>query len=71
MAPCCFCCLHYIFMGGVRGTEFDIVLNRIWKQIHILKYHADIFHQAVQLVIFDINATNTDTSAINIPKACD
>ena len=39
-----FCYLHYLFMGGVRGTEFDIVLNRIWEQIHILEYHADIFH---------------------------
>lgn len=58
-------------MGSVRGTKFNIVLNRVREQIHILKYHADIFHQAVQLVIFNINATDTDTSAVNIPKARD
>ena len=71
MAPCRLCCLYDIFMGGVRAAEFDIVLNRVREQIHILEYHADIFHQAVQLIIFDINAADTDAAAVNVPKACD
>ena len=47
-------------MGGVWGTEFNIVFNRVREQIHILEYHADILHQAVQLVIFYINAADAD-----------
>ena len=70
MAPCRLCRPYHIFVSGIGRTKFDVVLNRVWKQIYILKDHTDILHQTVQFIIPDINTTNSDAAAVNIPKTC-
>ena len=68
MAASLFRRLYHLFVRGIRAAEFDVVLNRIGKQIHILKYHADILHQAVQLKIPHIFAANRNPPGVYIPK---
>ena len=68
MAASLFRRLYHLFVRGIRAAEFDVVLNRIGKQIHVLKYHADILHQAVQLKIPDIFAANRNSPGVYIPK---
>ena len=34
--------LYHLRMGRVRFSEFDVIFNRIIKQIHLLEYHTYI-----------------------------
>ena len=68
MAASLFRRLYDLFVRGVRTAEFDVVLNRIGKQLHVLEYHADILHQAVQLEIPHIFAANRNPPGVYIPK---
>ena len=58
-------------MGGVRAAKLDIVLHRVVEEIHRLKHHGDVLHQAVQLVLPHIMAAYGDPAALDIPKAGD
>ena len=64
-------CGHHLLMGGVRAAKLDVVLHRVVEEIHRLKHHGDVLHQAVQLVLPHIMAAYGDPAALDIPKAGD
>ena len=69
MAASLFRRLNHLLMGGVRAAKLDIVLNRICKEVHALKHHRDILHQAVQFEIPYIRTAYGNLPGVHIPKA--
>ena len=57
---------HYLFVGGVRAAEFDVVLDGIRKQIHVLEHHGDVGQQAVAGQLSDIVAAHRDATAVRV-----
>lgn len=55
-------------MSGIRFTKLDIVLDAIRKEKNILKDHADIREQAIQLIFPYVSAAQFNAPFIYIPK---
>lgn len=55
-------------MSGIRFTKLDIVLDAIRKEKNILKDHADIREQAIQLIFPYVSAAQFNAPLIYIPK---
>ena len=60
-----------LFMGCVGTAEFDIVFNRIRKEIDFLEHHADLIHQGFQSIFPDICIPDAYGTMIHVPEACD
>ena len=55
-------------MAGSRLTKLDVIFNTVVEQIHILKNHTEIAHQAVQRIVFYINAAQFHGAFVHIPE---
>ena len=64
-------CFDNFFIGSVRSAETDIILNRIVKQINVLKDHAYIFKQTVASELFYVMSSNRYTAALYVVKPRD
>ena len=60
---------HHLLMGGIRATEFDIVLHTVLEEIHILKDHGDISQQAFTGEFFHIVAAHRHGAAVRVIEA--
>lgn len=63
--------LHHLLVSGVGIAEFDVVLNGVVEEIHILEDHGEVFQQAVGGAVLHIRAAHADTSLLHIPKTGD
>lgn len=64
-----FCGGRNLVVRSARATEFNVVLNRIGKQINILENYADLVHKGFKSIILNIKASDFHTAAVRIPKA--
>ena len=55
-------------MGSLRPPEFDVILDGVGKQIHILKDHADLVHQRFQSVLPDVLSAHSDSTSVHVPE---
>ena len=62
---------HHLFMGGLRTAEFDVVLDGIFKEIHLLKDDGEVPEQAVTGVFPHIVSAQQDLTLLHIPKPGD
>ena len=63
--------LHHLLVSGVGIAEFDVVLNGVVEEIHILEDHGEVFQQAVGGAVLHIRAAHADTPLLHIPKTGD
>ena len=63
-----FCSLIDFFLGSVRFTHADIVVNGILEQVHPLENHADLFHQFGERYIPNICTTDCHFAGFHIPQ---
>ncbi len=54
---------------GIRIPEPDIG-DSIFEKVYILENEAEIRHQGVHIIIFDIAASESDRPAADIPEPC-
>jgi ATP-binding cassette, subfamily B, bacterial IrtA/YbtP len=63
-----FCSLIDFFLGSVRFTHADIVVNGILEQVHPLENHADLFHQFGERYIPNICTADCHFAGFHIPQ---
>ena len=63
------CSPNNLFHRSIGLTKPDIIGYRIMKEINILKYKAEIFHQAVHIIFTDIYSTKHYRALVHIPKS--
>ena len=71
MTACFLCSCYNFLVCCILTTKFDIIFNRIGKQIYSLKYKGKIVHQIVHAVILHIYTTKCHFAFIYVPESCD
>ena len=59
---------HFLFRGGWIA-ETNIIFNGVMEQKYILKYHADIRHQAVRRKFLYVLSAQQNLSFLHIPES--
>ena len=59
---------HHFLVGSLWPPEFDVVLDGVGKEIHILKDHADLVHQRFQSVLPYVLSAYSDSASVHVPE---
>ena len=70
MAAGFLCCGNDLIHRGIRISEPDIIGDSIFEKVYILENEAEIRHQGVHIIIFDIAASESDSPVADIPEPC-